>query len=331
VVDGDVVAVGGDVTVYGRIEGDVAAMGGDVHLMSSAYVDGDVVCMGGRLMEEDGAHVGGQRVSGLGRGRTTIHSDWKEERRRNSRAGSSLVSLLLIAGAAWAFASLGPGRTREVMSTLKTEPLMSVGIGGLFIALLIPSIIALALVVALLCITIIGIPVALAALLGYCLFLVLVWVWGYVAAAAWIGEAILSRRTSNVAATATPPVPPTLVQSALLGVGVVSGGAFLGAIIHDAGGMLSGVGLLIRVLAAIAGILLAVAGSGAWLRTEFKAGTIARWWRGNQWGRSRSAPAPSAPEAPMPPPPPPAPAAPAPRPPTAFMPPEGESPPVSGS
>jgi hypothetical protein len=282
-------------------------------------------------MEEDGAHVGGQRVSGLGRGRETIHSDWKEERRRNSRAGSSLVSLLLIAGAAWAFASLGPGRTREVMSTLKTEPLMSVGIGGLFIALLIPSIIALALVVALLCITIIGIPVALAALLGYCLFLVLVWVWGYIAAAAWIGEAILSRRTSNVAATATPPVPPTLVQSALLGVGVVSGGAFLGAIIHDAGGMLSGVGLLIRVLAAIAGILLAVAGSGAWLRTEFKAGTIARWWRGNQWGRSRSAPAPSAPEAPMPPPPPPAPVAPPPRPPTAFMPPGGESPPVSGS
>ena len=55
VVVGDVVALGGDVTIAGHVEGDVAAMGGDVFLKSTARIDGDVVCMGGHLNEEDGA------------------------------------------------------------------------------------------------------------------------------------------------------------------------------------------------------------------------------------------------------------------------------------
>ncbi len=320
VVEGDVVAVGGDVTVYGRIEGDVAAMGGDVHLMASADIEGDVVCMGGRLIEEDGAKVGGQRVSGLGRGRrgTVIREGWKEEHRRENRLASSLAGLLLMAGAAWGFASLGPGRTREVMTTLRRETVMSFGIGTLVVALLIPSIVALALVVALLCITIIGIPVALAALLGYCLFLVLIWVWGYVAAAAVLGEGILSRRAASAAPGATF-TPPTLVNAALLGVLVVNGSSFLGALLRETGGFLSGFGTLIRVLAVIAAFLLTIAGSGAWLRTEFRAGTIARWWRGNQWGRrSDPVPPPTPPPAPSSPPvaPPPMPS-----PTSAFMPP----------
>ena len=70
---GDVVALGGDVTVAGHVEGDVASMGGDVYLKSSARVDGDVVCMGGKLNEEPGASVGGQRVSGLGGRRARLH------------------------------------------------------------------------------------------------------------------------------------------------------------------------------------------------------------------------------------------------------------------
>jgi Polymer-forming cytoskeletal len=319
VVEGDVVAVGGDVKIYGRVEGDVAAMGGDVHLMASADIEGDVVCMGGRLIEEDGAKVGGQRVSGLGRGRrgTVIREGWRDEEHRENKLASSLAGLLLMAGAAWGFASLGPGRTREVMTTLRRETVMSFGIGTLVMALLIPSIVALALVVALLCITIIGIPVALAAMLGYCLFLVLIWVWGYVAAAAVLGDGILSRRAAN-APVGMAPTPPTLVNAALLGVLIINGSSFLGALLKETGGFLHGFGTLIRVLAILAGILLTVAGSGAWLRTEFRAGTIARWWRGNQWGRrSDASPPPPPPPAPVTPPPPP----PMPSPASSFMPP----------
>jgi hypothetical protein len=62
-IEGDVVAVGGSVTVRGKVLGDVVAVGGNVRLESHAAVKGNVVCVGGTLEREDGAEIGGQNVS----------------------------------------------------------------------------------------------------------------------------------------------------------------------------------------------------------------------------------------------------------------------------
>src|SRR5439155_681171 len=203
VVVGDVVALGGDVTVAGHVEGDVASMGGDVYLKSSARVDGDVVCMGGKLNEEPGASVGGQRVSGLG------------------------------------------GRRAR---------------------------------------------------LAYMLFLCLLWSWGFVIAATVLGEAVLGR-TAGAASLATgglPPgaapapvagampgaigvsaPPPSLTKRAVVGILLLAGAGVLGRLFQLIGffGPLHALGALIHVLASIAGLVALTFGSGAWLRTELKAGT----------------------------------------------------------
>jgi cytoskeletal protein CcmA (bactofilin family) len=321
VVVGDVVALGGDVTVAGRVEGDVAAMGGDVYLKSTARVDGDVVCMGGRLNEESGASVGGQRVSGLGtrhaRVRRMSHVDFGE----SGAIAASIMWLLVLLGLGWAFTRLGPGRTAAAAATLRHEPAMSIGIGALIFALIIPSVIALALVVAILCITIIGIPFGLAAILAYMLFLCVVWGWGFVVAAVVVGGFVLHRLASgpHLHSSALPPVPgsvpsgyaappalgapPSLTRCAMTGILLLAGTNVAGRILQSMG-PLHALGTLVHVLAAIAWLVALTFGSGAWLRTEIKAGTLARWWRGSQWGRGTPVPAGASPGAGMPPPPP---------------------------
>ena len=61
-VDGDVVAVGGDITVKGVVTGDVVAVGGDIFVKSTGVVEGDVVSVGGDVEKEPGALIRGERI-----------------------------------------------------------------------------------------------------------------------------------------------------------------------------------------------------------------------------------------------------------------------------
>lgn len=54
-----VVAVGGSVTVLGRVDDDVVAVGGSVHLGPKSHVRGDVTAVGGSVEQEKGATIGG--------------------------------------------------------------------------------------------------------------------------------------------------------------------------------------------------------------------------------------------------------------------------------
>lgn len=62
-VEGDVVAIGGPITILGKVYGDVVAIGGPVTLKTGSTVNGDVVTIGGSLDREEGATVLGQNVS----------------------------------------------------------------------------------------------------------------------------------------------------------------------------------------------------------------------------------------------------------------------------
>jgi hypothetical protein len=61
-VGGDVVSIGGSITVLGRVRGDVVAIGGEVTVKDGGRVDGDAVSIGGRVNREPGSHIGGQNV-----------------------------------------------------------------------------------------------------------------------------------------------------------------------------------------------------------------------------------------------------------------------------
>ena len=54
-----VVAIGGSVTVLGRVDDDVVAVGGSVRLGPKARVRGDVTAVGGHVDQEKGATIGG--------------------------------------------------------------------------------------------------------------------------------------------------------------------------------------------------------------------------------------------------------------------------------
>lgn len=294
VVRGDVTAIRGDITVDGTVHGGVVSFGGDIYLNPTARVDGDVVCVGGELHEEQGAYVSGERVTALSGGR----GERMARRLRVSSSGherewgwgglklfGALMRLLIAIGLTVLVAWLFPGRIAVGAETLKRQPAVSLGIGALVHALFVPSIVALALVMVLLCITIIGIPLALAALVGYLLFFAVFWIFGSVVGAVVVGERIAARR----GVTAMP-----LWQSAMLGVLVVVGAGFAGNVFAVMGvPVLGGLGKLVAVLSWITMAVLGVMGGGAWLKWEFAEGVFGRWrgrWEGRNAARVPPAP-----------------------------------------
>ena len=333
-VRGDVTALRGDITVDGTVHGAVVSIVGDIYLNATARVDGDVVCIGGELHEEPGAYVSGERVTALSGGR----GERIARRLRISQSGhgrdwgwgglklfGEFMRLLVVIGLTVLVAWLFKGRIAVGAETLKRQPALSLGIGALVLALCIPSVVALALVMALLCITIVGIPLALAALVGYFLFFAVFGIFGLVVGVTAVGERIAANR-------GMPAVP--VWQSALLGVLVVGGARFLGRVLEVTGVPgLDGLGKVLAVLVVLTAIVLGTMGGGAWLKWEFTEGLFGQWrgrWEGRNAARVPPAPygpPPASPYGPAaavaPPMPPPA----TPASPGAYMPPGPEPPP----
>jgi hypothetical protein len=303
--------MGGDVRVNGHVEGDVVAMGGDVFLGPTGKVDGQVVTLGGQLHEEPGSHVGGQRVTAggfpkrwggwpflgvMGMVGSGLKALWTV---------AKMVVILLIA---WGFTQLAPQRTQVAYEAFRSQPLKSLGVGLLAWALIIPSVVALALVVAILCITIIGIPLAIAVALGYVFGMVILVIWGYVVGAAVLGER-LSRQLGRPAASLTMMAVWGIVAlTAIKVVGHLFGGLPMGG---GAGGMLI-------LLATLISAALTTMGAGAILSTQLRRDQLARWWPGARGHAPAATPPPAAPP-PSPPPPP--------APPASYTPPGWQAPP----
>jgi hypothetical protein len=302
-VVGDVVAMGGDVTVDGHVEGEVVAMGGDVFLGPTGRVDGQVVTIGGQLHEQPGSHVGGQRVTagGWSRGWSPgpffgvlgiVNSGLK--------AAWTIAKMLLVLLIAWGFTQLAPQRTQAAFEMFKTEPVKCLGFGLLAWALIIPSVVALALVVAILCITIIGIPLAIAVLLGYVLAIMLLVVWGYVVGAAVLGERLARQLGRSVPSLSLMAVWGIVALTVIKVVGHLFGGIPMGG---APGGMLV-------VLAGVISAVLMTVGAGALLSTQLRRDALRQWWPGARAAANRAtgaAPAataapvtPASPSAPMP-------------------------------
>ena len=285
-VDGDVVAISGDVHVDGHVKGSVQSLGGDVYLSSTARVDGDVAAVKGELHEEPGAYVGGQRVTALSghvsgsarrhvmeavylAGNRSVRELWK--------FGRTLAWLLIMLGLVWLILRIAPRRTGSAVDVVRRETAASLGIGMMSIVLFVPSLIALALVAAILCVTIIGIPVAVAALLGYFLLLLVLAIWGFVVGAAWLGGQLRGGHPGE-----------SLLKHALIGTVLIIGMRTVGHLIA----IIPLFGFLGGFLVVMSWILSGTAstlGAGAVLRSEYTSGEIRRWWR--NWRGGTPAPA----------------------------------------
>lgn len=62
VLDGNVVVVGGDLTVHGKVEGDILVIGGDVRVKSGAVVLGNITSINGRIFQAVSSNVTGKQI-----------------------------------------------------------------------------------------------------------------------------------------------------------------------------------------------------------------------------------------------------------------------------
>jgi hypothetical protein len=297
-IEGDVVSFGGDVEVLGHVSGNVSAMGGDVSLMPGARVDGDVVCIGGTLRESPGSSVGGQRVTAPRTPGAKLFFPVLAVVGTGFQMLAHAVGALFMLGIAWLFAKLAPNRTQAAMDQVTQEPGPSFIIGLLLWALIIPSVIALALVIAVLCITIIGIPLAAAVAVGYCAFFVLAALWGTIVGYGVLGQRIYPRFKGGTA---------TLLQALLWG-GIALHGLRIASDLFHVVPLFGFVGGMLTFMHFVLLAGLGTLGAGALVRGEYQRRSLQNWW-------SRMRPA-SGPRNDMPPPPGAPPPPPAPPPPT---------------
>ncbi|HLT31076.1 MAG TPA: hypothetical protein VK013_13630 [Myxococcaceae bacterium] len=151
VIQGDALVFGGQMRVEGTVLGDILVMGGNVDLGSDADVRGSVRALGGRVNQADGAQVQGAnthpepRAEAHGPGFFSRLGSW---------LGTLLTRFVLLFGLGFLAFMLFPARMRVITEDFKTHPGSALGLGFFAMLALVPFIV-------LLCITIVGIPVAL--------------------------------------------------------------------------------------------------------------------------------------------------------------------------
>jgi hypothetical protein len=209
VVDGDVVAVFGSVTVEGAVTGDVVAVFGSVRLKDGARVDGDAVSIGGSLDQGQDVTVKGETVQ---MGLTPITLGLPARSMIVFAVGAGwLVSMFT----GWIFALMFPSGMLRVATVIERRPAASFFLGALSVPGFMVALI-------LLCITVIGIPLAVLLPMVY----MLVGYAGQLAATALLGARVLRRGLA--AGFMAPLLVGTLFVAALLGAGgvlMVGGGA----------------------------------------------------------------------------------------------------------
>jgi hypothetical protein len=267
-IEGDVVSFGGDIEVLGHVTGNVSAMGGDVSLMPSARVDGDVVCIGGTLRESPGSSVGGQRVTAPRTPGARLFFPMLAVVGTGFQMLAHAVGALFMLGIAWLFAKLAPNRTQAAMDLIAAEPGPSFIIGLLLWALIIPSVIALALVIAVLCITIIGIPLAAAVAVGYCAFFVLAALWGTIVGYGVLGQRIYPRFKGGAA---------TLIQALIWG-GIALHAMRIASDLFHVVPLFGFIGGFLTFIHFVLLATLGTLGAGALVRGEYQRRSLQNWW-----------------------------------------------------
>jgi hypothetical protein len=185
-VQGDVVAIGGDIVIKGKVRGNVVNVFGDTELYGSAVINGDVVTVMGELNEYDNPRIRGETVNVAG-GAPNIHLPFLNYDTGNlwgvvTRVIKFVIFTLLLLMIIYFL----PDRMRISSDHVFGSFFKSLGVGVL--VLLVGSVVVLILGVVL-SITIIGIPVALLLVLSYGALLLL----GYFVSALALGRILCKK------------------------------------------------------------------------------------------------------------------------------------------
>ncbi|MCX5686979.1 MAG: hypothetical protein NTW09_05955 [Candidatus Omnitrophica bacterium] len=229
-VASDVVAIGGNVTVYGKVENSVVVVGGSIILKPGSYVGEQVVVVGGELIRDPQARIGGKATQiymphFIPSFTTMLKGSWIA-----IWATISVMVLLGFLGLAVLMAALIPEHIGTAVNALGRSFILMFFWGILWMVLIVPIAVLLAISI----IGIILIPLEI-------LLVVLALILGYITSAVYIGKNIM---------LAFKKIPPPFTD-AILGIVVL----FL-------------IGFL-PVIGPVAKVLFLVAGFGAVLTTRF--------------------------------------------------------------
>lgn len=165
----DLVVMGGSAEVLGTVTGDVTVMGGSVVVKKGARVDGDVSVVGGSFDAEDGSTVKGDVdvIGGKARrgdGNVGIRLSRGDDLRPRgfmalaSDFGGSVTRMALLFLFGTVLLALATGRMDAMQGEVAARPMRTFALG--IVSSLVAAIAFLAL-----CVTLIGIPIAVVALL----------------------------------------------------------------------------------------------------------------------------------------------------------------------
>ncbi|HEX5725123.1 MAG TPA: polymer-forming cytoskeletal protein, partial [Longimicrobiaceae bacterium] len=207
VVEGDMVVVGGDLRIDGRVNGDVAVASGDLILGKDAVVSGDAIVTGGKLVNEGGRVFGEMRAVGVGsvvadrvrehtaaRHQVRLERPWFEPIGEGiAGLGSTLAFGLLLAGAGAVLVFYARPQLDRVSDAVRGSTWKAGGVGLAANFLAIPLFV---LVVVGLAVTIVGIPLLLVVVPLYPVAVAAAAAYGVVAVAHALGERTAEQRGS---------------------------------------------------------------------------------------------------------------------------------------
>jgi hypothetical protein len=282
VVGGDVVSIGGSVTVLGRIRGDAVAIGGEVRVKDGGRIDGDAVSVGGRVIREPGAEIHGQNV-----GMSFIPSGIFA--RRGGVEGPIgilkgiallllvifVVKMLFVLGVGWAARALAHSNMDQFGHKVAESPWRSLLVGIL-------SHFALGILIAVLSITVIGLVVTIPAGIA----LVPVNAMALALIGALLGQRVFFVKRGGVAGARS------WTGSAAIGLGLLSLPVVVGLLLLGTGGFGTIFALVLLFFGITVMTLASATGLGAMVLTLFD-------------GRRRVPVSPAGPYSPPPPPAPP--------------------------
>ncbi len=254
-VQGDVVAIGGDIVIEGKVRGNVVNVFGDTELHGTAVINGDVVTVMGELNEYHNPRVRGETVSVAG-GAPNIQLPFLNYDTGNlwgvvTRVVKFVIFTLLLLMIIYFL----PDRTRISSDHVFGSFFKSLGVGVL--VLLVGSVVVLILGVVL-SITIIGIPVALLLVLSYGALLLL----GYFVSALALGR-ILCKKFG--------PEGASSFLCGFMGLFLITLPGFIAAMMWVVP-FLAPIQLLLKTIAVFVTFLTVTLGSGALIIS--KAGTL---------------------------------------------------------
>lgn len=242
-VTGDAVILGGSMAANGTIEGDLFSLGGSLELSETSVIQGDLNTLGGSTRGVAQADVQGEVVSDESLVLPVPINGLNNLRLPNLQMQVNpfwsllwfIIQTLLWAAIAVMVVLFLPRPTQRVSQTVVAQPLVASGLGFL-------TVVVAPFVLLFLTIIIIGIPVALLAIL----LLIVAWVFGFVAVGAEVGRRLAQMSKADWAL----PVSAGL-------------GTFLLALIAN------GIGKIVPCVGWIVPFLVGIIGLGAVVLTRF--------------------------------------------------------------